>query len=498
MSENFIAFQDARHDLLTAAAYLGERIKSGDGHAEAMTAVVPRYLAENNVDLAAELANSVEDPFTRDKLLTEVAEKCAEIDDDEYAMQLAESIEDLGLKSQALERIALQKVHKGQTDKALEIAETLSHPDYIFAAAAVRAAGEGDRDNAVDLLARIEYPSARVSALQAMSATQLAGGNKDDAVALLAEAEQTATEIEHNEERIRTICEVGNHFVAAGRNDLAINAYDAAKREAEQLDNIHRDSFIAASVMGFLHAGSMDTADRTLDLISDKTQVANCLLAFSKFLWGRGEKDDALDSLDESYQILKSQRESETRDSRSRFALFASIAAQFAGFAKAERAIEIAQEINDDAQRTAALSQIANVLTVRREDEQAGHALNAIADDADRTFALIGMSDAKAENGDLTESLEYLDKAMHLAEEVPQLTARSSAYNEIIARFVDREAGEKARQLILKNFETIRAVRDESSRAVALVNLAGLMNAAGVDMDIFDENELEEMLRKAG
>ncbi|HSU24399.1 MAG TPA: hypothetical protein VLI65_00330, partial [Pyrinomonadaceae bacterium] len=118
--------------------------------------------------------------------------------------------------------------------------------------------------------------------------------------------------------------------------------------------------------------------------------------------------------------------------------------------------------------------------------------------DADRTFALIGMSDSKAENGDIAESLEYLDKAMHLAEEVPQLTARSSAYNEIIARFVEMGAGEKVRQLILKNFETIRAVRDESSRAVALVNLAGLMTAAGVDTDIFDENELEDMLRKAG
>jgi tetratricopeptide (TPR) repeat protein len=497
MSENFIAYDDARHDLLTAAAYLGERIKSGDGHAEAMTAVVPRYLAENNVDLAAELANSVEDPFTRDKLLTEVAEKCAEIDDDDYAMQLAESIDDFGLKSQALERIALQKVHKGQIDKALEIAETLSHPDYIFAAAAVNAAVEGDRDNAVDLLAKVEYPSAKVSALQAMAASRLAGGNEEDAIALLAEAEQTATEIEHNEERIRTICDVGNHFVAAGRNDLAISAYDAAKREAEQLDNIHRDSFIAASVMGFLHAGSMDTADRTLDLITDKTQVANCLLAFSKFLWERGEKDDALDSLDEAYQILRSQRESETRDSRSRFALFASIAAQLAGFAKAERAIEIAQEINDDAQRTAALSQIANVLTIRREDEQARRALNAIADDANRTFALIGMSDAKAENGETTESIAYLDEAMHLAEEVAQLTARSSAYNEIIARYIDRGAEEKARHLILTNFETIRSVRDESSRAVALVNLAGLMTAAGLNIDIFDENELDDLLRKA-
>lgn len=497
MADHFIAFEDARHDLLTAAAYVGERIKSADGHSEAMTAIVPRYLALKNVDLAAELANSIEDPFTRDKLLTEVAEKCAEIDDDDYAMQLADSIEEFGLKSQALERIALQKLHKGQIEKALEIAETLPHPDYIYAGAAVYQAAQGNRDEAVDLLGRVEFPSARVSALQAMAMSDFAADKKDDAIALLTEAQDTATEIEHNEERIRTLCDVGNHFVAAGRNDLAIGAYDAAKNEAEQLDNIHRDSFIAAAVMGFLHAGSMDTADRTLDLVKDKTQMSNCLLAFSKYLWERGEKDDAMDALDESYQILRSQRDMETRDSRARFSLFGSIAAQFAGFGKGERAIEIAHEIPDDAHRTAALSQIASVLTLSREDDQARHALNAVAEDSDRVFALINIADAKAEMGETEASVTLLDEAMHLAEEVPQLTARSSAYNQIIGRYIDRGETERARQLIVTNFGIIASVRDESSKAVALANLADLTTAAGLETNVFDENQVDDLLRKA-
>ena len=93
MSEHFISREDAEQDLLACAAYLAENIKSADGRAEAMNSVVPRYLALGNVDLAAALADTVDDPFSRDKLLVIVAEHCASIDDDEYAMQLADAIE---------------------------------------------------------------------------------------------------------------------------------------------------------------------------------------------------------------------------------------------------------------------------------------------------------------------------------------------------------------------------------------------------------------------
>ena len=91
MAEHFISRDEAESDLLACAAYIAESIESADGHAEATSAVVQRYLAKGEVDLAAELANSVDDPFTRDRLLIHVAEKCAQADDDEYARQLVEA-----------------------------------------------------------------------------------------------------------------------------------------------------------------------------------------------------------------------------------------------------------------------------------------------------------------------------------------------------------------------------------------------------------------------
>jgi hypothetical protein len=115
MSEHFISLTDAESSLLSCAAFLAERITSIDGHAEAMLAVVPLYLQKQKVDLAAELSNTVDDPYTRDRLLTLVAEKCAEDADDEYALQLADAIEDHGLRSQAFERVALRQASVGNS-----------------------------------------------------------------------------------------------------------------------------------------------------------------------------------------------------------------------------------------------------------------------------------------------------------------------------------------------------------------------------------------------
>ena len=494
MAEYFISFDDAVDDLLGAAAYLGERIKSNDGHAAAMEAVVPRYLARNNVDLAAELANTVDDPFTRDKLLTLVAEKCAELDDDEYASQLADAIEDDGLRSQAFEHMAIHKVRKGQIDKAVETAESMQHPDFVFAAAAARVAADGDSAKAKELLDQVDYPNAQVSALIAMSITEFEKGNKDGSVELLDQARETAKEIEHNEERIRTLCDVGNHYVTIGRNDLAIGAYNTAKEFAEQLDNVHRDSFIAAAVMGFLHAGSMDTADRTLDLIADKTQMSNCLVAFSKYLWDRDEKDDAFEALDEAHQILRSQREMETRDSKSRFALFGSIAAQYAGFGKGERALEIASAIEDEDHQKAALAQLATVFTLRREDDHARHALNEIPEDADRASTLVAMSEAKERIGEKADAVTLLDESSHLIDEVAQLPARSWAYNEIARRYV--ELGETARAMNTfdASLKTTTQIRDESNRASGLATLSDLFIIG--DLELSEENKqvMEKLL----
>lgn len=103
-----------------------------------------------------------------------------------------------------------------------------------------------------------------------------------------------------------------------------------------------------------------------------------------------------MESLEEAYAMLRSQRENETRSSKDRFRLFGSIATQYVLFGKGERAIEIAEQIEDENESMTALAQVASLLADGGGDELARRAVNAIPEDANRTFALIGMSDAKA------------------------------------------------------------------------------------------------------
>jgi tetratricopeptide (TPR) repeat protein len=495
MAEHLISQEVAESDLLSCAAFLAESITSRDGHAEAMAAVVPRYLERGEVDLAAEFANTVEDPFFRDKLLTRVAEKCAELDDDEYAVQLAEAVEDPGLQSQAFESIALQKAAKGQIDKAFEIAENIAHPDYVQAGIAVRLNLDGKHQDADQMLEEIEYASARVSALQAMAGESFRGGNTEQAAELLDRAAASAGDIEHTEERIRTFIDIGNSFVEAKRNDKAIEAYDKARSAAEELDNVHRDPFLAGTALGFLHAGSLDLAERTLDLVADKTQIASALLGYAKEFWNKEQRDDALESIEESYQILKSQREIETRDSRARFRLFTQIAAQFAGFGKGERAIEIAHSIEDPDEQVQALTQVAAILAARNEDEQSRQAVNAIHEDSSRVFALISMSDSKAKNENREAAVSLLDEAVHLAETVPQLSLRSVAYNEATRRYFDLGEKDKAGDSAALSLRTIAAIRDESRRAACLVDLAVIQAATSFALAESDVPVLRTILR---
>ena len=482
MAEHFISRTEAEQDLLSCAAYLAERITSIDGHADAMTAVVQQYVAKGNVDLAAELANTVDDPYTRDRLLAGVAEKCAEANDEDYGLQLADAVEDDGLRSQAMELIGLQLASKGKFDKALEIAESMHHADGVLAAVAVKQASEGLDSSALEITDRIEHAGAAVTAFIEIASREIPDGNLERAIEFLERAVEKAADIEHTEEQARAYCDIGSAFIEAGRNDRAIETFDKARSTAETIDNVHRDPFLSLTAQGFLRAGSLDLADRTLYLVVDKTSIASCLLGYSREFWRKGEHDEALEALEEAYAMLESQHERETRDHKARFRLFTSIAAQFAGFEKGERAIDIAERIQDEAERTSALTQIAGVLTLRKEDDEARHAFRAIGEDGDRTFALVSMSDARSKNDDREGAIELLNEASELAESVPQLTFRAAAYNEIGKRLNGFGENSSAQKMFVNALTAIASVRDESAKAVALAGTAQVVAESGIEL----------------
>lgn len=497
MPDLFISVEEAGKDLLACAAFLGERIKSGTGHAEAMRSIVPRYLSRGNVDLAAELANAVDDPFSRDKLLISVAAKCADLDDVEYALQLVDAIEDSGMQSEALERIALINARKGDIEKAAEIAESMLHPEYVFGGIAAYQTANGDQAAADTTLDRIEYANARVSALQQIARSQVTADQSDQAIATLDSAMAAAADIEHDEEKIRALCEVGTLFIEAGRNDKAVATFSEAQASAEVLDNIHRDFSLVNCALGFLYAGDETRADAALDLVTDKTQMASALVGFSRAYWEGERKSDAAEALDEAYAILKSQRDIETRDTRARNTLMASIAAQFGAFGNAGRGTEIALENPDNDDKNAALGQIAQVLTLDRQDDLARQTVNLIGDDAERLLAFVALSDAKETMGDEAASVAFLDEAAELAEAVPQLAARSSVLNSLATRYVAHNQSEKARELALQNLEIIAEIRDESSQAAALANLSEIFTLANVEISDAGREIVDNMISTA-
>lgn len=495
MSDYFISFEQAESDLLSCAAFLAERIKSSDGHAVAMQTIVPRYLAKENVDLAAELSNAIDDPFSRDKLLTIVAEKCAELDDEEYALQLTEAMEDHGMQAQAFERVALAMAGKGNIAKANEVADLMAHPDFVLAGIAVNQAANGDEAGATDTLERIDFATARASALQQIAAGRIEANETEKALNALDQATVAAEEIEHEEEKIRTLCDIGNSFIETKRNDKAIETFEVARISAEALDNIHRDFFLVNCALGFLFAGSAELADRTLDLVTDKTQMASALLGFAREQWSKEEKEAALETLDEAYAIVNSQREAETRDSRARNGLLASTAVQLTGFGKTDRGVEIALENKDAEEQTAALSQIAQILVLRREDEQARQTVNLIAEDSNRLLALVGLSDAKQKLNEKEAAIAFLNEAASLVETVPQLAARSAVLNEIAVRFIGLGETVKAREISSRNLNLICEIRDESSRAVELAMLSGVYEQSNFEISETEKAVMKKLTR---
>ncbi|MFM9903880.1 MAG: hypothetical protein ACKVQJ_04830 [Pyrinomonadaceae bacterium] len=494
MSEHFISSEQTEGDLLTAAAFLAERIKSADGHAEAMKTIIPIFLSKGRVDLAAELANEVGEPYSRDKLLTLVAEKCAEADDDEYAIQLAEAIEDQGMQAQAFEQIALIKAAKGQIEKAREIANTMVLPDFVLGSIAVKQSASGDEAASLRTLDEISFPTARATALQQIATTKIESGDTAKSAEMLDLAGISANEIEHDEEKIRTLCDIGNLFIEAKRSDKAIETFDAARALTDALDNVHRDFFFVNCALGFLYAGSTDLADRTLDQVIDKTQMASALLGFARDYWKKDQKEDAVEALGEAHEILKSQRDSETRDSRARNALVTSIAVQFAGFGKTDKAIEIARENQDPDEEMSALSQIAQILTIQKEDELARKTLELIREDANRLFAFISVADAKEKGGESASAIALLDDAASLALTVPQLASRANGLNELAMRFAEHGKQDRARELSLESLDVIAEIKDESSQAAALAGLAGVYDETGLDLEDAERDRIRALL----
>jgi hypothetical protein len=272
-----------------------------------------------------------------------------------------------------------------------------------------------------------------------------------------------------------------------------VETFEKARVEAERVDNVHRDKLLAQVSLGFLSAGSIELADRALDGVSDKTQIAAVVLGFARDHWKREEKEEAVEALEEAYAILRSQHEFETRDSKSKFGLIGSIAAQFAGFERRERALEIAESIKDEGERSSTLATIAAIAAAQGDEAISSQALTAITEPSDRVFALIGMSDAVSRT-DPALAAEFLNRAECATDEVSQLGPKADGLIEIAKRHVRLGEAEGVGSLVSKILDVVGNMRSETAIVKTLAQLAILTENAELNLSEADKAQLQVLM----
>ncbi len=491
----YISPDDAEENVLACAAFIAERVNSSDGHADAIKEIVAHYLPLGEVDLCAQLTDALDDNFARDRLLGDIAEHCARTNDDDYALQLADAAEDYSTRSIARERLAAAKAEMHQFDKAMEIAEALDHRENAYAAIAFHRAAQGENEAADELIGKIEFAVLRAKTYAEIAADRLANGSGQEAEAYLDAAATAAQESEHVEEKLREVCEIAGLWLRAGRKDRAIELLSAARGDAEVMENRNwRDYWLAQIAQLYFQAGSVELAERTLDMIDDKYFFALCLKRFAERKQAEGETGEALEDLEEGQALLVSQKFGEIRDSRARFDLLAAIAVDFAVCGKAERALEAAQKIELDDARHRALQGIAGTCAAMENETGAEQALRAISEDSAKTFALIGMSDAYKNMGNNEKALRLLNEAHALTEETPQLSSRSAALGELAVRFDAAGDSEKARAVMLENLQITGRILDNSTKAIALVKASDIYAKLNIEPGEAEKAALKKMV----
>ena len=114
-----------------------------------------------------------------------------------------------------------------------------------------------------------------------------------------------------------------------------------------------------------------------------------------------------------------------------------------------------------------------------------------------RVYTLFGISDAKNSLEEREEAIKFLNDAYAHAETLSKLAPRSTALIEIARRYLNFDDKDKARELAQANITSINEIRDETSRAVALAELADFYEQAEFELNDAEKQVLEAMNRTA-
>jgi tetratricopeptide (TPR) repeat protein len=501
MSDNLIEEGIEGESILTCAARVGQGIENSEGYSEIMALIAIRCARVGLLDTAVELSESIDDPYSREQALAGIAAECIEFEEDGLADELVEGIEDPGLHGAAMEQVAVKYAEAGKFDEALDVADRMDNSGQALGSIALLYADGGRFEDALEVARSIEEFGVRASILTELALRgHRSGSQPDEAQQLLAEARETAEEIDITQEKINALLEIASSYKEVGDSESAAEILSRVLSLCRRLesgpdvrDDYEKDSTLANIAARFATVQHFDMAEQVLEEIDDPYNFAAAQADIALEYHRAEQREKALTLLGDALEVARDENVYGEQTLALRERLFSVLATSYSTAGHSEEALQVAESISTPDLRFGTLREMAKTFVQEGKIDSATEAADLIEGAYAKVLYDLGLRDALAEASQEELAASILQRALADADMIELAYEKALALMEIAAGFARKGEAGTASELLFNALETVPLIKDSYQRARTLIILDGKYKDAGLSPGEREEKVQQEI-----
>jgi tetratricopeptide (TPR) repeat protein len=477
----------ANEDLLASALGVAETVE-GEERSELLEAIAVEYCRRGNLETALELAESIQDPYLRERTIGTLAALSFDVQAPDQANELLDSIEDPSLVAIAIEQTSVRLAERGEFEEAIRLTDQLADPADALSNIAVLYAQKGNFEEAIEVAQMIEPAHTRTTTFGQLATELIGKGRNDEALELLGEATESAEAIDFPEDQVYALAGLASVYEKLGERDSAFEILTQAQELCGDIESSAgvgisatsgRDQALSQIVGALASLNFFEKADSVLEEIEDPFQFSLASMQLAEGYHKDGRQGPAKELLDQAVEITREPELTGERGIAIREQVLSLLAYRYALFGYFDESLKLAESLTGMDQKTGLLVDIGRQSVVAgRDTARVG---NLLTDPARTTTFWLAISDAHWEATQTDEAERALVKAQAGADTIDSPYEKSLALTKIASRLNARQQTDRARIAFNKARSIVDTIAVTYQQARILLELAQVQRSVNIE-----------------
>lgn len=483
----------ANEDLLASALAVAETIE-GEERSELLETIAVEYCRRGNLETAIQLADTIDDPYLRDRTIGTLASLSFDPQAPDTANELLDSIEDPSLSVIAIEQTTVRLAERGEFEEAVRLTDQLGDPADALGNIAVRYAQKGFFEEAIEVAQMIQPAHNRTATFGQLATESTEKGRNDEALELLGEASEAVEAIDFPEDQVYGLVGIASAYEKVGDPESA----EARLTDAHELSGdiessagvgitatSGRDQALSQIVGGFASLKLFDKADSVLEEIEDPFQFSLASMQLAEAYHKDGRQGPARELLDQAVEITREPELTGERGLSVREQVLSMLSYRYALCGYFDDSLQLAGSITSMDQKTGLLIDIARLAVT--ESREVSRIAALLPDSTRVTTFWLAISDAFWQANQPEQAERAIAKAQADAEKIENRYEQSLALTRISSRLNGWEQTERARIAFTKARSVIDSIAIAYQQAQALFELSQVQKSVNPELTKTDK-----------